>query len=223
MKTRHLWFLLAITLFVVAIVGWRWWGQGAFFPPKSLATQNSITGATLAEPGFATAPRDLVLREGVFSPLSPPIGLGDLTLIAEDGNVANLQAYRTKNLLINLWATWCAPCVDELPSLAALQRKLGGAKFAVLPISIDEGDPALVAAFLKRHGIDLPAYSDLNREMDNLLRIRVVPISLLVDRQGKIQAAFAGDTRWDCGQPLKIVTDFVENGVIGKEMLEPCP
>lgn len=160
---------------------------------------------------------------GRFQPLDPAVHMLEVDLIDGDGGKVDLAPYRGRVLLVNFWATWCPPCVAELPSLAKLQEVRGGEDFAVLPIAIDERDPAKVAAFLARHGIELPAIIDVDRSMDSILRISALPTSLLVDQDGMARAMFLGDTRWDCGKPLQAVEDFIATGAVSAETLEPCP
>jgi thiol-disulfide isomerase/thioredoxin len=80
---------------------------------------------------------------------------GDFTMVAPvdgKGQPADMAPYRGKVLLVNLWATWCAPCIKELPSLGTLQQELGGDQFQVVTIAIDERDPAKIEPFLAKHG-----------------------------------------------------------------------
>ncbi len=176
-------------------------------------------GSFLRQPDKApVAPTE----RGVFAELAPPAPFFGFELVDGTGAPADLGPYRGKALLVNAWATWCAPCVAELPSLARLEEKLRGRDFAVLPIAIDERDPAKVAEFLERHRIDLPALIDLKRGLDSVARVTALPTSLLVDRDGLVRAVFVGDTRWDCGKPLQAIEAFVASGAISREVLEPC-
>jgi thiol-disulfide isomerase/thioredoxin len=126
--------------------------------------------------------------------------------------------------LVNLWATWCAPCIRELPSLAKLQDALGGKDFAVLTIALDEPDAAKVAPFLAQHGAaNLPALIDGNRTIDKVMPVSALPTSFLVDKEGKVRATLTGDAEWDCGAALAAVQAFVADGTVSQDRLEPCP
>jgi thiol-disulfide isomerase/thioredoxin len=150
----------------------------------------------------------------------------DFTLVAPldpAGRPADMAPYRGKALLVNLWATWCAPCVRELPSLGKLQAALGGADFAVLTIALDEPDAAKVAPFLAQHGAgNLPALIDANRSIDKVMPVSALPTSLLVDKDGKLRAVLTGDAEWDCGGALNVVKAFIADGTISQDKLEPC-
>lgn len=122
--------------------------------------------------------------------IAPEVRLRDL-----DGRPQALSALRGRPLLVNFWATWCPPCVKELPLLAALhaQREHGG--LAVLTIA-QEDDPAAVRAFLDAHGdglpawLDPPAEGDASRQFGNVRN--VLPYSVLLDADGRIIKRKAG-------------------------------
>ncbi len=139
------------------------------------------------------------------------------------GKPVDMAAYRGKALLVNLWATWCAPCIKELPSLGKLQESLGGADFAVLTIALDEPDAAKVAPFLAQHGAaNLSALIDTNRTIDKVMPVSALPTSLLVDKDGKVRAVLTGDAEWHCGAALQVVKAFVADGTIKQDKLAPC-
>jgi thiol-disulfide isomerase/thioredoxin len=150
----------------------------------------------------------------------------DFTVVAPvngKGQPADMSGYRGKALLVNLWATWCAPCIQELPSLGKLQQDLGGADFQVVTIAIDERDPSKIEPFLAAHGAgNLPTLIDLNRTIDKVTQVSALPTSLLVDRDGKAKAIFTGDARWNCGKALAAVKAFIADGTISQDVLEPC-
>jgi thiol-disulfide isomerase/thioredoxin len=138
------------------------------------------------------------------------------------GKPVDMTAYRGKALLVNLWATWCAPCIKELPALAELEKSLGGADFAVVTIALDEPDAAKVPPFLAQHGPGLPALIDTNRTIDKVMRVAALPTSLLVDKEGKVRAVLIGDAEWHCGAALAVVKAFIADGTVSQDKLEPC-
>lgn len=114
-----------------------------------------------------------------------------------EGNPTTLAAFRGKLLLVNLWATWCGPCVRELPSLNGVNARMGGPTFAVLAVSEDrthEAPRQFLAAGNIRH---LPAYLDERGELSRALGATGLPTSYLIDAEGRIVAFLEGATEWD--------------------------
>lgn len=139
------------------------------------------------------------------------------------GQPADMAPYRGKVLLVNLWATWCAPCIKELPSLGALQRDLGGDQFQVVTIALDERDPTKIEPFLASHGAaNLPALIDRDRTIDTVAQVSALPTSLLVDRDGTVKAMLTGDACWNEGTALEAVKAFVADGTVMTDALESC-
>jgi len=151
---------------------------------------------------------------------------GDFTAVAPvdgKGQPADMAPYRGKVLLVNLWATWCAPCIKELPSLGALQQELGGDQFQVVTIAVDERDPAKIEPFLAGHGAaDLPVLIDRDRTIEKVAQVIALPTSLLVDREGKVKAMVTGDACWNSGTALAAVKAFIADGTVITDELKTC-
>ena len=151
---------------------------------------------------------------------------GDFTAVAPvdgKGQPADMAAYRGKVLLVNLWATWCAPCIKELPSLGALQQELGGDQFQVVTIAVDERDPAKIEPFLAGHGAaNLPVLIDRDRTIEKVVQVIALPTSLLVDRDGKVKAMVTGDACWNSGTALAAVKAFIADGTVMTDELKTC-
>ena len=129
----------------------------------------------------------------------------DLSLPAfkgPDGKDITLAAYAGKVQLINLWATWCVPCREEMPALNALQKALGGDKFQVTAINLDTGDPSKPKDFLAEEKIDaLPLHHDATLSSFNQLKKAGLtiglPVSVLVDGKGCMLGALSGPAAWE--------------------------
>jgi thiol-disulfide isomerase/thioredoxin len=169
-------------------------------------------------PTAGTATKSPVSR---FAPIE-----GDFTIVAPidgEGQPADMAPYRGKVLLVNLWATWCAPCIKELPSLGTLQQELGGDAFQVVTIAIDERDPAKIEPFLAQHGAgNLPVLIDRDRTIEKVAKVIALPTSLLVDREGKVKAMVTGDACWNSGTALAAVKAFIADGTVTTDELETC-
>jgi thiol-disulfide isomerase/thioredoxin len=113
-----------------------------------------------------------------------------------DGNETSLRAFAGKPTLVNLWASWCAPCVKELPTLDKLAQAQGG-KLNVVAISQDSGPHASVEAFLQTHKIvALDSYQDPKMGLSGALGAEVLPTSVLYDANGKEVWRYVGDRDW---------------------------
>lgn len=142
---------------------------------------------------------------------SPATPLPIVTVENEDGRQVALGDLRGKVLLINFWATWCAPCRHEMPSLDALEAALGGPDFAVVPISIDRGGKDVAAKFLQETGVkSLPLYLDPGSRAARALKVYGLPVTLLVDANGYEIARFVGPADWSSPDAQKLIRALIE-------------
>jgi thiol-disulfide isomerase/thioredoxin len=129
--------------------------------------------------------------------IDPPKKLPPLVFEDAHGAQHALADYRGKFVLLNVWATWCAPCVGEMPSLDALQDAISPDRLAVIPLSEDRGD-STVTAFYRIHKIAvLPVAIDHAGIAPSTLQLRGLPTTLLIDPQGREIARIEGDEKWD--------------------------
>lgn len=187
-----------------------------------------VVGALLYQQELAPAPSVATTSPAPAAPVGRfvPLPGGDFASVAPvDGNgrPADMMPYRGKKLLVNLWATWCAPCIEELPSLGELQRALGGEGFQVVTLAIDERDPSKIGPFLAKHGAgNLPVLIDRDRTIDELVKVIALPTSLLVEQDGTVKAMLTGDARWNCGKGLEAVKAFIADGTVIEDELGMC-
>ena len=114
----------------------------------------------------------------------------------------NLAAYKGKPLIVNLWATWCGPCVTEMPSLAKLADYLKDKGVAVVAISEDRGGKFVVDPFLKEHNLTgLPIFLDKTMSTGKALKeATILPMTILIDADGNEIARVKGDRDWDSAE-----------------------
>lgn len=137
----------------------------------------------------------------------------DLSALAFDGpsdEAMTLAAFRGKVTLVNLWATWCAPCRREMPALDRLQAALGGDDFAVVPISVDIAERERSADFLRGVGADdLPLYTDRSTRIFEEVKKRGLalglPVTLLLDRNGCRLGHINGPAEWDSDDGKRLI------------------
>lgn len=120
------------------------------------------------------------------------------------GRSHQLSQYRGKPLIINVWASWCGPCQQEMPSLERLARSKLGQQFAVIGISTDDF-PEAAGAFLKRYRTSFSHYIDQKLLLENMLGADRLPLTLLVDAQGKVLAKYVGAKEWDSPQAMSLI------------------
>lgn len=113
----------------------------------------------------------------------------------EGGKQMQLSDLRGKVVVLNFWATWCPPCVDETPSLVALQREIAPKGGVVLGISVDD-DAQAYARFVQANGIDFPTYRDPTKEIPASYGTSMYPDTYIIDRQGKIARKLVGAQDW---------------------------
>lgn len=129
-----------------------------------------------------------------------PTVLPQLSVLDGAGQPVSLASFKGKFVLLNIWATWCPPCREEMPSLDRLQAQLGGNDFQVIALSMDAGEKAigLVKSFYASIGIQhLAIYQDADAAAIYKLKAVGVPTTLLLDRQGREVGRMSGTAEWD--------------------------
>lgn len=142
---------------------------------------------------------------------STPRAVSDAAFFLEDeGGTATLQDYHGKVVLLNFWATWCAPCRKEMPQLAELQEEFGGADFEVLTIAAGRNSPAGIAKFFDENGItNLPRHQDPKQALARKMAVVGLPITVLLDREGQEIARLLGDAEWNSDSAKAIIAAMI--------------
>lgn len=144
-----------------------------------------------------------------------PQYLPEILLSRSPEGLAYLAEFRGKFLVVNLWATWCPPCLNELPSLNALQLAMGSDDFQVVTVSFDRNDPAIVKKFLEDHNWkNLTPLIDANNDMqklDFLKDVPAIPVTIFVDRKLRAIARFQGETDWNGPDTRKVLEYYLAN------------
>jgi cytochrome c biogenesis protein CcmG, thiol:disulfide interchange protein DsbE len=140
----------------------------------------------------------LVLSAGCYSNSRPPhVGSPAKEFSVTDSDrTVNLNQYRGQVVLVNFWATWCPPCVEELPSLMTLQERMKGRGLVVVGVSIDvDGDA--YHRFLKLHGINFVTVRDPDQKVAGMYGTSGWPETYIIDRQGVLRRKFVGPVDWN--------------------------
>jgi peroxiredoxin len=157
---------------------------------------------------FCVAPLDAgELFRWTGKPEAPAIDL-----LRPDGSPLSLSQLRGKVVLVNFWASWCEPCVTEMPSLQRLRNQLGAQGFEVLAVNYMEG-PARIEAFTSKMELDFPIVRDTDGSIAKSWSARIFPASYVVDRDGRIRYVLVGGADW------------TSQALVGKvrELLAPQP
>ncbi len=145
-----------------------------------------------------------------YGPLSPPVIPPPLVFADAKGARVSLDDFSGKVVLLNLWATWCGPCIEEIPALDRLAAQLGGRDFQVVAVSVDRGAARVVEPFLARMGIGhLASYFDPDSRTLTQLQVSGLPTSLLIDRAGRIIGRVVGDPGWDTGEAHRLILNAI--------------
>jgi peroxiredoxin len=156
--------LVALSVITLGLAAWRWHQQ-----------------------------RQLIARQSGSTPPQSAALAPEFKLMSLDGTPMSLADLRGKVVLLNFWATWCAPCVSEMPELNALYRQYGDEKdFVVVGVNLRE-QPAEVASFARKRDIAFPLLLDRDGHVTGRdYRVRTLPASVIIDREGQIRDSWSG-------------------------------
>lgn len=157
----------------------------------------------IAGRAFAEAP----IATGEPKPLPP------LAFETMDGQPASLDAFKGKVVVLNLWATWCVPCREEMPALDRLQAHFADRPFVVLALSVDRAGPERVQKFLDEIGVKrLHVYRDPKAASTRTLRVPGLPATILIDKAGQEVGRVLGIAAWDGPEAIAVVEKLLAEG-----------
>jgi peroxiredoxin len=120
----------------------------------------------------------------------------DFLLSTLRDNAVKLSDYRGKVVFLNVWATWCPPCREEMPSMEALYRRLKGRDLEVLAVSIDRKGKEVVGPFVAKYGLTFPVLLDPDNKIYKLYGLTGIPETFIIDRSGVIIHKIIGPQNW---------------------------
>jgi peroxiredoxin len=144
------------------------------------------------------------LKRWTGEPQAPAIDL-----LRTDGTPLSLAELRGKVVLVNFWATWCEPCVTEMPALQRLRESLGRQGLEVLAVNYMEG-PARIDAFVQKMGLGLPVVRDTDGSVAKAWGARIFPSSFVVDRSGRIRYVLTGEAEWTSPAVVSTIRELLE-------------
>jgi thiol-disulfide isomerase/thioredoxin len=175
-------------------------GLGACQKPPAQANGAAASSPTIPAPAHSPVQPHKVDRSHAGAPV-PGTAFRGL-----DGKMRTLAAFRGKPLLLNLWATWCAPCVKEMPSLDRLAAAEAG-KLEVVALSHDSGFDKVQAFFAKAHIASLAAYLDPDDAVMRAVKVEVLPTTILFDAKGREVWRVAADRDWRDAETAALIAE----------------
>ena len=153
------------------------------------------------------------LRQGEMKKLifhAEPKPVSSVPFVGEGGSEQTLADLKGQYILLNFWATWCAPCRKEMPSLNALQTEFGGDRFRVVTIATGRNTPAAIRRFFDEVGVaDLPRYTDPKQALARGMAVFGLPISVLLNPEGMEIARLRGDANWSSDSAKAIIAAMI--------------
>ena len=172
---------------------------------------NSIAGVAAAEtPDIAS------LREGDMKKLTVharPLDVSDVPFQSEDGTELTLADYEGKLVLLNFWATWCAPCREEMPALAQLQDEYGGDDFEVVTVATGRNQPQAMVRFFEEIGVEnLPLHTDARQQLAREMGVLGLPVTVILGPDGLEIARLQGGADWSSDSSRAIIEALLAVG-----------
>lgn len=189
--------LSAIAAFAAVYVMLGW-------PDNAGPTGRGPEGAPQASKSGQNALTTGPMTTFVFKPTREE--LTDISFLDGEGKKVSLKDWRGKMILLNLWATWCAPCREEMPALERLQKSLGSDKFQVVALAVDKAGLDGARKFLKDNGIEaLKLYADPTARNGTQLKVIGMPTSILIDAEGREIGRLIGPAAWDSAEAKRLI------------------
>ena len=127
------------------------------------------------------------------------------------GNYESLDNYRGEVVVLNFWATWCAPCRIEMPSFEKLYRRYRSEGVMVLAITLDKNSENKIKSFVDEYGLSFPILLDEKGEVERLYPSMTIPFTYIIDRQGRIVARVDGAKNWESSETFEAIEYLLKN------------
>ncbi len=175
--------------------------------PAAIAVSLIVTIALIV---VSLVQDDSSLESVKMSSIGEGIPAPDFTFPGLDGKNTSLSDYKGKVVLVNIWATWCPPCVEEMPSMQKLYNEFNGKNFEILAVSIDAAGVDAVAPFMKKHKLSFPALMDPKGTIKSMYRVTGIPESFIIDKQGILVGKIIGPRDWATQEIFGFFQDLIQ-------------
>ena len=163
-----------------------------------------VANAATADMAALEALRDGDMRKLTFH--TEPVTAALTPFDDGAGGEVSLAAFQGQYVVVNFWATWCAPCRVEMPTLSALQTAMGSDRFQVITIATGRNDPVAMDQFFQEIGVvNLPLYRDPTQSLARDMGVMGLPITVILDPAGQEIARLQGDAHWDSDSAMAII------------------
>ena len=154
-------------------------------------------------------------KDSLFNPtprsrLQPGLPAPDFVFPGLDGKMVSLADYKGKVVFLNIWATWCPPCREEMPSMENLYKELRGEDFEILAVSIDTSGAKVVAPFVKEYHLSFPILLDPKGATKSLYGTTGVPESFIINKEGRIEQIIIGPMDWATPDVVRFFRDLIQ-------------
>ena len=176
---------------------------------KKLMSRVLLCGTCLLVPCYVTADPFVAMKIKSFSDTKTPAL--NFTLKHLDGTTASLQDFSGKVVLLNFWATWCLPCIQEMPDMEKLWREYKDAGLVVLGVSNDDaGKRKRVETFINKVNLSFPILLDPDSTVSELYNVSAIPVSYLIDRNGVLLAKIVGVREWASPEAFTLMEHLLQ-------------
>ena len=190
-------------------------GFGTVYLIFAPSDNGRVAESSAPPPGSAGQDEEVVkgplvgLNKGAMAPLlirPKPLDLPELSFAGADGETKTLAGYKGKIVLLNIWASWCVPCREEMPQLDKLQAEIGGKDFEVVAVNIDRGGGDKAKQFLEETGAThLSPYTDPSGKLFAAVKAVGMPTTLLIDRDGREIGRLVGPADWGSEDAKRLI------------------
>ena len=169
---------------------------------STYARSNTVSGAITAPPRTGWMKK--------FTPAASPAPLPAAGFAEQGGKMRALKDFGGQIVLMNFWATWCGPCVREMPSLERLHQKLGSRDFTVIALSEDRKGWEKITSFRQELGLTaLPLFHDVGSKMMFGAKVRGLPTTILIGRDGRELGRLTGHAEWDSDEAVALMRYYL--------------
>ncbi|RDE22585.1 TlpA family protein disulfide reductase [Motiliproteus coralliicola] len=156
-----------------------------------------------------------------FIPINPPLTINSVDFVRGASEAVSLDDFKGKLVLLNFWATWCPPCLRELPSLDRLQQRLGSERFEVVAVALDRSGYEGAKAYYQRLGVEhLELYTGSKLAFSYEFPVDVFPSSFFIDSQGRVLSFLRSYVEWDDPAADRMIREYLANSSLSRAKAE---